>query len=320
MLEKILPILSHHIAQNDTIIVGVSGGPDSTALLLLLMEFSRRLPCEIIVAHVNHGIRGAASNNDEKFVKKLAKKHGLKFEVKRVKLAGKSALEERGRIVRREFFEKLREKYGAHFILTAHTEDDQLETIIFNFLRGSGPKGLAGMNVLEGAYLKPLLCIPKKEILAYLKSKKQMYCRDSTNHDTHFRRNYIRKKIIPLLLKINPSLRKTLLRSSIIFKELSQLTRAQAQDFLKGTRRALAGKRHAIFSLNEYNDLPAALQRAVIQEAYRQGSKKSYALPLVKVMEIARMLDRNIGNKKIICGGGGQFVLKKGVVEYSYKS
>jgi tRNA(Ile)-lysidine synthase len=171
MLSKLPSIFTHHISPQDTLIVGVSGGPDSTALL----DVTYKLQPNLIVAHINHGIRGKDSNHDEKFVRQLAKSYGLQCEIKRVKLTGQSGLEERGRNIRRAFFEKLRAKYKAKWILTAHTEDDQLETIVFNFLRGSGPAGLAGMKMMDGFYFKPLLTTPKSEILAYLKKKKLTY-------------------------------------------------------------------------------------------------------------------------------------------------
>lgn len=307
MYTKVFPILSQNIANGDVLIVGVSGGPDSTALLDLLLRFSEKIPVKIVVAHVNHGIRGNAAAKDETFVKNLAKKHHLAFEVKRAHLQG-SALEERGRAVRRNFFQELRKKHHARFILTAHTEDDQIETIIFNFLRGSGPGGLAGMKLLQSHFFKPLLGIPKSEILAYLKSSKLVYRIDATNKDTHFRRNFIRKKILPLLTNINPSFRKTLLRNRTIFAGLDEWTKAEAKNFLEKNRTG-----NSLFPLAAYEKLPHALQHAVIQEAYRMNTKKFYALPLVKVEEIARLLARRIGNKKILCAGGGGFLLKNGV-------
>ena len=224
--------LVKYITFGDTLIVGVSGGPDSTFLLNALVEFSATVPYKIIVAHVNHGIRGRKADRDEKFVKNLALQYGLKFEVKRVKLAGKNALEERGRNIRREFFEALCKKYRARWILTAHTQDDNVETIVFNFLRGCGLKGLAGMKVVNGFYLKPLLDIPKSEILKCLLHRKIKFCNDKTNKDIKFRRNFIRKKLVPNFKKINPFFSATILRNSEIFRELDDFVRLQARQFL----------------------------------------------------------------------------------------
>lgn len=299
--------LSLHILPRDTLIVGVSGGPDSVALLHVLIEFSKQSPCRIVVVHVNHGIRGAASDADEKFVRALAKFHGLKCEVKRVKLAGKTHQEELGRKIRREFFETLREKYNAKWILTAHTEDDQIETIVLNFLRGSGPAGLAGMKTTSGPYLKPFLHIPKSEILKYLKQRKLPFQKDATNDDTHYRRNFIRKKILPLFAEVNPAFRKTLLRNSETFRRLADWTNQQAEQFLNG---------RDSFSAREFQKLPPAMQCAVLQSAFQKFSKQPYRLSSVRIDEMVRLVERRVGGKKILVGKHGVFCLNKGLAGY----
>lgn len=319
--EKISAVLRAFAAPEDRLILAISGGPDSTALLHAMMEWS--VFSKLIVAHVNHGLRGADSDADEMFVRNLAKSYGLTCEVKRVKITGSSCIEERGRELRRTFFEKLLKKYHATWIVTAHTADDQLETILMNFLRGCGPNGLAGMKISEGAYLKPMLGISKPEILAYLKSRRLPFCKDKTNEKTQFRRNFIRKKLLPLLAEINPSFAKTWLRNSEMFGELDRWVREEATVFLRKHNSMNLAMSHlanssgnltALFSLAQYRVLPKPLQCAVIQESYRAFKKSHYRLPYTKVLEIARLLERGIGNKKIRCGGGGTFVLKKGEV------
>lgn len=314
-MESVFRNLETHVKCGDALVVGVSGGPDSTALLDLLAEFARKTPCRIIVAHVNHGIRGREALHDEKFVEKLAEKYGFKFEPKRVKLAGKTGLEERGRDIRREFFEKLRIKYNAKWIITAHTQDDRIETIIFNFLRGSGPRGLAGMETVLGCYLKPLLAISKVEVLQYLKSRKLKFCVDSTNADTDFSRNFIRRNLAPLIEKINPSYKKTLLRNAEIFKEIDEWLRFEAQFFLEAQLRKNRG---GAFRAKDFMALPKALQQAVVQSSYRKFTGYPYQLPALKIEEILRMISRNIGKKKIITGcPAATFSIDKGLIKIS---
>jgi len=317
MIYKVFLNLGKYIGGKDSVVVGVSGGPDSTALLDLLSQFYEKEAGElggagkVIVAHVNHGVRGKESDGDENFVKNLAKKYGFKFFVKRIKLAGKSSMEERGREARREFFEKLREKFKAKFIVTAHTFDDNAETILFNFLRGSGIKGLAGMQMQNGFYLKPLLDIPKKEILKYLKAKKLKFCIDRTNKDTKYSRNLIRNKIIPLVEKINPSFKQTLSRNGAIFRDLGVWLDAEAGKFLAHQKFSL---KNPTFNSKDFLKLPDAVQQSVIQLAFKQVTEREYQISNTKIGEIILMLNRNIGNKKIYTDKNCVFTLGKGVV------
>ena len=295
------------------------------ALLDLLVNFFSSLnplplslipPPRIVVAHVNHGIRGKDADKDEKFVSALAKSHGLKCEIKRVKLAGKSNIEELGRGVRREFFEQLQKRFKAKWIITAHTKNDQSETIILNFIRGSGIAGLAGMEVTNGAYLKPLLGVEKNEILAYLKRKHIKFCKDATNEDTALRRNFVRKKVIPVLEELNPSLKKTLARNAEIFREINTWLTMEAENFLASQRKYLKGK-NELFLSKYFLELPKSLRQEVIQFAFKKYSRQPYRLFAVKVGEILRMIERNVGKKKILLGNlgnGGYFYLDKGVV------
>lgn len=298
-------VLDQYFTSGDRMIVGVSGGPDSTALLDVLVQYSPQT--NIVVVHINHGIRGKASDADEKFVRQLAKFYGLKCEVKRVKLAKKTHQEELGRKIRREFFEKLRAKYHAKWIVTAHTQDDQIETIVFNFLRGSGPAGLAGMKVANGFYLKPFLHIPKAEILQYLKERKLQFRKDATNADMRYKRNFIRKKILPLFLRVNPSFQKTLLRNAETFRCVSDWLNSKAEEFLNGRN---------TFSAKEFQQLPPALQRAVLQCAFRKFSKQLYRLSAVRIEEMVRLVERRVGGKKVFLGKCGMFRLNKGVAGF----
>lgn len=304
--------LSEYVSSKDTVIAGVSGGPDSTALIYLLKKYSLKTPCKIIVAHVNHGIRGRDALLDEKFVKNLAESLSLKCFVKKAKLTG-PGLEEKGRILRREFFENLRKKFGAEWILTAHTLSDQLETVVFNFLRGSGPGGLGGMKESEGFYLKPLLNFPKAEILSYLKSGEIRFRTDKTNLDTRFRRNFVRLEILPMLKKVNPSIEKTLCRNASIFQDIEKWLRAEAEKFLKN-QKAGGEKPGFIFLAKDFLKLPMPVRHEVIKISFKKISGRHYSLPFVKIGEVMNLIERNIGKKKICVGSKAAFFLDKGRV------
>jgi len=188
------------------LLVAVSGGQDSVALVHLLLELKKDWPSlELAIAHFNHQLRKTAGA-DEHFVRQLAKKHGLKILVGRAKVREyarkhKLNLEEAGRLKRYEFLEKVAEKWGADLILTAHTMTDQAETVLIKIFRGTGVEGLQGIRLRAGRVMRPMLCLRRQEIEDYLKEKNLKYRVDETNLDTAILRNKIRLKLIPLLEK-----------------------------------------------------------------------------------------------------------------------
>lgn len=305
-------IFGKYISAQDIVIAAISGGPDSTTLIHLLSDFLKKTRCKIIVAHVNHGIRGREADKDEKFVEGLARSFGFPYEIKRVNLSG-SGLEERGREIRRLFFEELRKKYSAKWIITAHTQDDQLETVIFNFIRGAGVSGLAGMQVADGFYLKPLLNAPKSEIFKYLKAKKLKFCVDKTNKDPRFSRNFIRRKLLPLFLKLNPSLRDTLLRNSEIFRDLKQWLLSESEQFLAAQKKIFKGKQH-VFLAKDFLKLPEPVCQMVINLVFQKYTGQYYGLSFIKTEEIIGMIKKNVGRKRICVNKDCYFYLNKGVV------
>ncbi|HKQ32752.1 MAG TPA: tRNA lysidine(34) synthetase TilS, partial [Thermodesulfobacteriota bacterium] len=157
-------------------VVGVSGGADSIGLLHALLELKEYKP-ELIVAHLNHGIRGREAERDAVFVKRKAESLGLSFEIGKADVPGykkekKLSLEDAARTLRYEFFEKTRSKFGADKIATAHTLDDQAETVLMRLMRGSGMRGLSGIPpVSRDVIIRPLIETPRTEIEKYLVSK-----------------------------------------------------------------------------------------------------------------------------------------------------
>jgi len=184
--------------------VGVSGGADSVALLLLLLELRQELGIVLSVAHLNHKLRGRASDADEKFVAKLAAKHGLAFHVQSVDVAArakreKANLEDAARRARYEFFAKLVAQGKVDVVAVAHTADDQAETVLAHILRGTGLAGLGGIHPRTECVVRPLLGKRRAELRKYLRSKKQKWREDASNQDTARMRARIRKKLLPLL-------------------------------------------------------------------------------------------------------------------------
>ena len=186
--------------------VGVSGGADSVALLLLLLELREKLGIVVSVAHLNHKLRAKASDADERFVAKLAAKHGLTFHGESVDVAArakrdKANLEDTGRRTRHEFFARLVAEGKVDRVAVAHTADDQAETVLAHIMRGTGLAGLGGIHPETECVVRPLLGVRRAELRAYLRAKKQKWREDVTNLDTTRMRARIRKKLLPLLEK-----------------------------------------------------------------------------------------------------------------------
>jgi tRNA(Ile)-lysidine synthase len=190
----------------DRVGVAVSGGADSVALLLLLLELRGRLGIVLSVVHFNHKLRGNASDADELFVAKLAAKHGLEFHSASVDVAKKAKkervnLEDAARRARYDYFRSLAESGACGRIAVAHTADDQAETLLAHLLRGTGLAGLGGIHPVAGPVVRPLLNVRRSELRRFLRARKQTWREDATNRDTKRMRARIRKKLLPLLEK-----------------------------------------------------------------------------------------------------------------------
>ncbi len=172
-------------------ILAVSGGVDS----MVLMDILAKSPVQLVVAHFNHGSRDESAT-DEQFVKKAAKKYGLKVEVGYGRL-GKNVSEERAREARYAFLRDAKKKHVADAIITAHHQDDLIETAFINILRGTGRRGLTSIRSKQ--ILRPLLHLSKNEIKSYARKNNVLWREDSTNNETTYLRNYIRLKVTPRL-------------------------------------------------------------------------------------------------------------------------
>lgn len=231
-------IVKHYSGEDATLILGISGGPDSMALLAMMKKLSMSYPLKLVVAHVNHCIRGKESDLDEALVKKVCKAYGLQCEVERVDAkkyakGQKLSLEEAGRQIRKTFFYRLKEQYGADYVITAHHRDDNVETMLFNMIRGSSVKGLMGIAMYNKEILRPLLDFSKEELLEYCAKNKIAYRIDKSNKGTEFTRNRIRNIIIPEIEKINPNFKSAFHDKSFYFGEIDEMLSFFALDFIK---------------------------------------------------------------------------------------
>ena len=203
------------ISKNDRIVAGVSGGADSMCMLMLLLELREKQDIELIVAHVDHGIRGEEAKRDAEFVRDFCAGNSVKFElaradIPRIAQETGTTCEEAGRNFRYDFFCRLAERYNAEKIAVAHNSGDNAETVLFNMFRGSGLGGLKGILPLrpiksssgrEFTIIRPVLCLSRAEIETVLKEKGQDYCIDSTNGEDSYARNRIRNTFLPMAVQ-----------------------------------------------------------------------------------------------------------------------
>ncbi|EKD58568.1 MAG: hypothetical protein ACD_56C00096G0001 [uncultured bacterium] len=295
--------------EGSRIIVGVSGGPDSTCLLDILTFLRPKYKFELHVAHVSYGLRGKDSDKDELFVRKLGEKYGVQVSVLKPKKSDyKGNLENSLRDIRYEYFENLRTEMGFDLIAVAHNQDDQTETVLMRIIRGGGLNGLSAMKAKSGNIIRPLLGTSKEHILAYNKEKKLKFRLDKSNKDLSFTRNKIRHDLLPYLeKKFNPAVKETIANWS--------MTVADDYDFInrQSERFALAKCKNkcANFSAQAFLNLHIAIQRQALRNICRELSTSEYDIESGQVAEIIKLInsDKKKSPKSQI---GGLNVLKKG--------
>lgn len=228
-------ISKHHLLQpNEQILVALSGGADSVALLLLLCD----LGYDCVAVHCNFHLRGEESLRDEKFVQNLCEQNHTKlfirhFQTEEFARENKLSIEMAARQQRYVYFEELAHKLGVSSIAVAHHQDDQAETMLINLCRGTGIKGLRGMLPRNGKIIRPFLCITKHEILNYLSRREQSYIDDSTNFDNSFVRNKIRLDVLPILSTVNSRMIENFSRSAENLMEVENIYNEVVDDLLK---------------------------------------------------------------------------------------
>ena len=202
--QKVLSFMkkNHMTDRGDSVLAGVSGGAESVCLLLLLHEMAAELGIKVFAFHMNHGIRGAEADRDERFVMELCERLNIPLTVAHEKVeeyAAERGLsgEEAGRILRYHHLGETAEKYQCAKIAVAHHEDDDAETVLLNLFRGSGLAGLSGIRPVRENIIRPLLCVSRKEIEEYLNEQELSWCEDSTNKENDYTRNKIRNELLP---------------------------------------------------------------------------------------------------------------------------
>ncbi|MBI5888573.1 MAG: tRNA lysidine(34) synthetase TilS [Deltaproteobacteria bacterium] len=235
LIEKVKKTVSKFgmLKKGESVLVAVSGGVDSVVLLRALSALKDRLGLTLMVAHVNHNLRGAESKRDFLFVKKLAAAGGLEFAgvtLKRGELKKRGeSLQALARDRRLEFLSAAAERFGAARIALGHNADDQAETVLMRFLKGSGLRGLAGMAPVRGRFIRPLIACQRAEIERFAAEQGIKYVTDSSNLGMDYLRNDVRLRLLPFIKKrYNPNIIETLARTAGILREDGEFMRARA--------------------------------------------------------------------------------------------
>ena len=318
--EVLKTIKEYNLIENgDKIVVGVSGGPDSICLVDILNEIKndKKINFELAICHINHLIREEAKE-DEKFVEEYAKEKNIPFFSKEIDVASlakkqKIGTEEAGRIARYAFFEEILQKINGTKIATAHTKNDNAETVLMNLLRGSGTAGLKGISpIRDNKYIKPLIQISREEIEAYCEEQNLKPRYDKTNSENIYTRNKVRNILIPLIKKeFNPNIIDTIDRLSTLAKKeneyLEKTTKEKYDELLIKEE-----KNEIILNLKKFNIQDEVIKSRIIIYTIKRLMGTSQGIEKVHIDDIITLCKKNIGNKYLTPNKNIKITVNKG--------
>lgn len=316
MLEKVKKTIQKYdlLGKEDKVLIAVSGGPDSMALLHILHEFGYN----IIVAHVNHGLRENATN-DEKFVKDFCDMRKIPCFIKRVRLkevASHMSTEELGRKVRYEFFHEIAEKEKCTKIATAHNANDNAETVIMNMIRGSGMLGLTGIGVKRENIIRPLIEVTRKEIEAYCEKEELSPCHDESNDEKIYTRNKVRLELLPYIEKnINSNVIMNLNRmSEILTGEEEFIEKIVEESYQQCVMEESFGK--VVCNLKKFNTLDSVIRKRIIVKCIIKTLGNAKDIERIHIEDILKLCENNVGGKYLTPNKNIKVSVRKGIVEY----
>lgn len=292
----------HMLTCGDKVIAGVSGGADSVCLFLMLLELREKIGFDLIAVHVHHGLRGEAADQDQRFVEALCEQHRIPLEIFRVNLESiakkrKQSLEEAGRMVRREAFDSVCKKYGGNKIALAHHQNDNAETLLWNLSRGTGLDGLGGIRPVNGKFIRPLLCMNRKEIEEYLAKRKQSYCIDETNAGTDYTRNKLRHLVLPILEEqVNSSAVRHMNETMEQIWELQEYMQEQVEAAYQECVQEHSEKVCWIqIQQNSFETFPELIKKMVIRKGMEQVGGKKRDLSHKHVDVMMELMNKQVG-------------------------
>lgn len=334
--EKVLNTIKKYelIKNGDNIVIGVSGGPDSMALLNALYQLKSIIDMHLSVAHINHMMREEADSETE-YVKSYCEEHNIEFymrkiDVNRIAEEMKMSTELVGRNARYEFFEEVAKNINANKIATAHTANDNAETILMNMIRGSGTSGLKGIEkIRDNKLIRPIIECTRQEIEEYCANQNLQPKYDKTNQENIYTRNKIRNILIPLLEKeFNPNIIETLNRLStiatkednffhkIVEKEFENLNKTGDNTIKENSEY----KTTIILDLRMFNHLEDIIKSRVILYTINKILGTTQGIEKVHIDDIIKLCGNNIGNKYLTPNKNIKIYVKKGKIFFMGKT
>jgi tRNA(Ile)-lysidine synthase len=243
MLEKIESFAEKHelFPKSGLVLAAVSGGADSVCLLAVLLELSKKYGFTVAALHYNHQLRGEESDRDARFVEDLCREKNVPLytgagDVAAYARKSGCGIEEAARRLRYDFFHETAEKLKAERIATAHTAEDNIETVLLNLTRGAGANGLGGIPPRRGIVIRPMLTVSRDQVLDFLRERSLTYCEDATNAQPICGRNIVRHRVVPVLKQLNPRLAESVATTAALLREdeayLSGLAESYIADHL----------------------------------------------------------------------------------------
>jgi len=303
MIESVIKTIKEYnmIDKGNSIVVGVSGGPDSICLINLLSEFKEKYNLRLYVVHVNHMLRGIDADNDASFVEDVCRGMGIPFflfkeDVRKYALEKGLSEEAAGREVRYKAFLEIFEKVNADKIAVAHNKNDVAETILLNILRGAGTTGLIGIKPVNGNIIRPLIRTTRDEILDYLKSKNIKFVVDATNKEDVYRRNRIRLKLIPFIEEnFSIDIVENLYRTSQIILDDEDYLNEECEKIFK--KISIFNKESVMVDIDEIKKLHDSLKKRLIRMAYKAIRGDTNELTYKHVEDALKLIDKQTSSK-----------------------
>ena len=325
MKNKVLKTIKKYnlIENGDKLVLGVSGGPDSIAMLNILNELriekDIELDFNIVVAHINHMIRDEAIE-DENFVKKFCEEKGIEFysksiDVKKLANTNKISTEEAGRNARYDFFDEILDYTNSNKIAIAHNKNDNAETVLMNIMRGSGVSGLKGIEpVRDGKFIRPLIEIDRKSIEQYCVDENLNPKFDESNKENVYTRNKVRNLLIPYIEKeFNPNIIESISRLSDLATQESNFVDNVVDKEFKNTLISY-NESEIKLDLKKFNNLDNFIKAKIILKSVAKLFNTTKGIEKVHIEDVIKLCERNIGNKYLTPNKNLKIFVKKACI------